>query len=94
MIGKRSDPFHGMVRRHGVLRKFSPAFLNALEFIQDAEGEPTACLRALQVLKELNVDGRRKLPANAPTDFVSPRLRPISATVTGSTGGRGNAPCW
>jgi TnpA family transposase len=77
VIGKRSDPFHGVVRRHGVLRKFSPAFLNALEFIQDAEGEPTACLRALQVLKELNADGRRKLPANAPTDFVSPRLRPI-----------------
>ena len=49
--GKRSDPFHGIVRRHGVLRKFSPVFLNALEFIQDAEGEPTACLRALQVLK-------------------------------------------
>jgi len=42
--GKRSDPFHGIVRRHGVLRKFSPVFLNALEFIQDAEGEPTACL--------------------------------------------------
>jgi TnpA family transposase len=77
VIGRRSDPFHGMVRRHGVLRKFSPAFLNALEFIQDAEGEPTACRRALQVLKELNADGRRKLPANAPTDFVSQRLRPI-----------------
>jgi hypothetical protein len=75
--GKRSDPFHGIVRRHGVLRKFSPAFLNALEFTQDAEGELTACLRALQVLKELNADGRRKLPVNAPMDFISQRLRPI-----------------
>jgi hypothetical protein len=75
--GKRSDPFHGIVRRHGVLRKFSPAFLNSLEFIQDAEGEPTACLRALQVLKELNADGRRKLPVNAPIDFISQRLRSI-----------------
>ena len=75
--GKRSDPFHGIVRRHGVLRKFSPAFLNALEFIQDAQGEPTACLRALQLLKELNADGRRKLPIHAPTEFISQRLRPI-----------------
>jgi hypothetical protein len=77
VTGRRSDPCHGVVRRHGVLRKFSPAFLNALEFIQDAEDEPTACLRALQVLKQLNADGRRKLPANAPIDFVSQRLRPI-----------------
>ena len=75
--GKRSDPFHGIVRRYGVLRKFSPAFLNALEFIQDAEGEPAACLRALQVLKELNEDGRRKLPINAPIDFIAQRLRSI-----------------
>jgi hypothetical protein len=77
VVGKRSDPFHGIVRRHGTLRKFSPAFLGTLNFIQDAEGEPTACLRALEMLKELNADGRRKLPANAPIDFVSQRLRPI-----------------
>lgn len=80
--GKRSDPFHGIVRRHGVLRKFSPAFLNALEFIQDAEGEPTACLRALHMLKELNADGRRKLPAGATTDFVPQRL----GSIVGSGG--------
>jgi hypothetical protein len=60
-----------------MLRKFSPAFLNALDFFQDADGEPTACLRALQMLKEVNADGRRKLPAKAPIDFVSQRLRPI-----------------
>jgi hypothetical protein len=29
--GKRSDLFHGIVRRHGMLRKFSPALLDALE---------------------------------------------------------------
>jgi TnpA family transposase len=77
VTGKRSDPFHGIVQRHGSLRKFSPAFLSALDFIQDTEGEPTACLRALQMLKQLNTDGRRKLPANAPIDFVSQRLQPI-----------------
>ena len=75
--GKRSDPFHGVLRRYGTLRKFSPAFLHALDSIQDAEGEPTSCLRALQMLKELNADGRRKLPAHAPTDFVLQHLKPI-----------------
>jgi hypothetical protein len=30
-----------------------------LEFTQDIEGEQSACLRALQTLKELNATGRR-----------------------------------
>jgi TnpA family transposase len=77
VTGKRSDPFHGIARRHGMLRKFSPALLNALEFVQDVEGEETACLCALRTLKELNAVGRRKLPDDAPTDFVPQRLRPI-----------------
>lgn len=53
-----------------MLRKFSPALLDALELTQDMEGESSACLRALQMLKELNATGRRKLPVDAPTDFL------------------------
>ena len=49
----------------------------ALELTQDIEGEQSACLRALQMLKELNATGRRKLPEDAPTDFLSQRLKPI-----------------
>jgi hypothetical protein len=77
VTGKRSDLFHGIVRRHGMLRKFSPALLDALELTQDTEGEQSACLRALQMLKELNATGRRKLPEDAPTDFLPQRLKPI-----------------
>jgi len=33
-----------------------------------------ACLRALQILKEMNATGRRKLPEDAPTDFLPQRL--------------------
>jgi hypothetical protein len=94
VVGKRSDPFHGIVRRHGTLRKFSPAFLGALNFIQDTEGEPTACLHALEMLKELNADGRRKLPASAPLTSCPSASDPLSARVTRLTGERGNAPCW
>ncbi len=75
--GKRSDPFYGIVRRHGLLRKFSPALLDALEFAQDTEGAPPACLRALRILKELNATGRRKLPEDSPTDFLPQRLKPM-----------------
>jgi TnpA family transposase len=77
VTGKRSDPFHGITRRYGMLRKFSPALLGALEFVQDIEGEASGCLRALRTLKELNAVGRRKLPENVPTDFVPQRLRSI-----------------
>jgi hypothetical protein len=77
VTGKRSDLFHGIVRRHGMLRKFSPVLLDALELTQDTEGEQSACLRALQMLKELNATGRRKLPEDAPTDFLPQRLKPI-----------------
>ena len=46
VIGKRSDLFHGVVRRHGMLRKFSPALLDALEFTQDTENRQSpACVR-------------------------------------------------
>jgi TnpA family transposase/predicted transcriptional regulator len=77
VAGKRTDPFYGVVRRHGLLRKFSPALLDALEFAQDAEGAPTACLRALRILKEMNATGRRKLPEDSPTGFLPQRLKPI-----------------
>ena len=68
VTGKRSDLFHGIVRRHGMLRKFSPALLDALELTQDIEGEQSACLRALQMLKELNATGRcaDRLPTATP----------------------------
>jgi hypothetical protein len=60
-----------------MLRKFSPALLNALELTQDIEGEQSACLCALQMLRELNATGRRKLPEDAPTEFLPQRLKPI-----------------
>lgn len=40
VMGKKSDLFHGIVRRFGTLRKFSPTLLQALEFLPDAEGDP------------------------------------------------------
>jgi len=89
VTGKKSDLFHGIVRRFGALRKFSPALLQTLEFLPDAQGEKTACMSALEALKEMNAAGRRKLPDDTPTDFVSERLRPIIAPE-----GKLNRPAW
>ena len=77
VTGKHSDLFHGIVRRYGTLRQFAPAWLDAVECIAAADGEDPVSLRALGVLKELNAGGHRKVPADAPVDFVPLRLRPL-----------------
>jgi TnpA family transposase len=75
--GAKSDVFHGLVRRFSHLRQFSPVLLRALEFFPDAGDGDVPCLEALRVLKEMNADLKRKLPEDAPTDFIPKRLLPL-----------------
>ena len=72
--------FHGLVRRFSHLRQFSPVLLRALEFFPDAGDGDVPCLEALRVLKEMNADLKRKLPEDAPTDFIPKRLLPFVVT--------------
>ena len=80
VTGKKSDVFHGLVRRFNHLRQFSPVLLRALEFLPDAGDGDVPCLEALRVLKEMNADLKRKLPEDAPTDFIPKRLLPLVVT--------------
>ena len=80
VTGKKSDVFHGLVRRFGHLRQFSPVLLRALEFIPDAGDDEVPSLEAIRVLKEMNADLKRKLPEDAPTDFIPKRLLPFVVT--------------
>jgi TnpA family transposase len=80
VTGKKSDAFHGLVRRFNHLRQFSPVLLRALEFLPDAGDGDVPCLEALRVLKEMNADLKRKLPDDAPTDFIPKRLLPLVVT--------------
>ena len=80
VTGTKSDVFHGLVRRFGHLRQFSPVLLRALEFFPDAGDGDVPCLEALRVLKEMNADLKRKLPDDAPTDFIPKRLLPLVVT--------------
>jgi TnpA family transposase len=77
VTGKKSDAFHGLVRRFSHLRQFSPVLLRALEFFPDAGDGDVPCLEALRVLKEMNVDLKRKLPEDAPVDFIPKRFLPL-----------------
>ncbi len=80
VTGQKSDVFHGLVRRFSHLRQFSPVLLRALEFLPDAGDAKVPCLEAIRVLKEMNADLKRKLPEDAPTDFIPKRLWPLVMT--------------
>ena len=80
VTGKKSDVFHGLVRRFSHLRQFSPVLLRALEFIPDAGDDEIPCLEAIRVLKEMNADLKRKLPEDVPMDFIPKRLLPFVVT--------------
>jgi TnpA family transposase len=80
VTGTKSDVFHGLVRRFSHLRQFSPVLLRALEFFPDAGDGDVPCLEALRVLKGMNTDLKRRLPEDAPTDFIPKRLLPLVLT--------------
>ena len=75
--GKKSDLFYEVVKHFGYLRRFTPTLLGALEFVQEVDGPTLSCMTALETLKALNIDQRRKLPDEVVTDFIPQRLRPI-----------------
>lgn len=75
--GRRSSPFHGVVRQYSAMRRYAPAMLERLNFLGEPEGVETPCLRAIAQLRELNRSGKRKLPADAEAAFIPPRVRSI-----------------
>lgn len=79
VTGKASDVFRGVIRRQNYLRQFTPVLLRALEFFPDSQDTNVPCLKALELLNNLNSNQKRKLPDDAPTDFISKRLLPFVA---------------
>jgi TnpA family transposase len=54
-----------------VLRRYAPQFLDAFEFRSSPVSAPL--MKAVDLLRELNQTGARKLPDDAPRGFVRPR---------------------
>ena len=59
--------------RYRSVRKFAPLLLEHFEF--HAAPAAVELLQALDILRDLNVSGKRTLPAQVPTGFVKPRWR-------------------
>jgi TnpA family transposase len=58
---------------HKHVRRYAPALLEAFDFKAAPSAKPL--LEAVEVLKDMNDKGKRKVPEDAPTSFVKPRWR-------------------
>jgi TnpA family transposase len=76
VTGKRSHLFSAFIDQFNYLRKFSPAFLECLEF-EDSRGTDTPLIHATELLRKMNATNKRKVPEDAPTEFVSKTIRPL-----------------
>ena len=65
------------------LRQFLPDLLTALEFTDTSAARPV--IRAIEALKRMDAEGRWKLPADAPKDFLSDEWRQAIEAVKAHT---------
>lgn len=78
LTGKFSHVFNLVVKRFAYLRRFSPALLEHLHFETESE-QTNGLLKAINILREMNQDNKRKVSQDAPTDFIQEKLKNIVA---------------
>jgi TnpA family transposase len=76
LTGKHSHVLNLVVQRFAYLRQFSPALLQHLQFRLE-EGAQSSVVEAVEFLRQINQENKRKLPDDAPLDFVPKALRPL-----------------
>ncbi|MEL2297507.1 hypothetical protein AAER73_27170, partial [Klebsiella pneumoniae] len=69
------DFLHRIGESYATLRRYAPEFLAVLKL----RAAPAAknVLDAIEVLRGMNTDNARKLPADAPTGFIKPRWQKL-----------------
>lgn len=67
---------------YGYLRQFTPQFLASVEFAGGTAA--SGLLEAVQILRDLNATGARKVPVNAPAGFVPARWAGYLETAAAS----------
>lgn len=75
------DFLHRIGESYATLRRYAPAFLDVLKL----RAAPAAkdVLDAIEVLRAMNADNARKVPADAPTGFIKKRWEKLVMTDTG-----------
>ena len=74
--GKHSHVFYRVLHRYTQLRKFTPAFLEQIT-LEPEHADMDGVLAAIELLRILNRENKRKLPDDAPMDFLPAQLRPF-----------------
>ncbi len=78
LSSKYHDTFNRVVARHSYLRQFAPALIKHLKLQAETENDDSDdLLEAVNVLNQMNIEGRYKLPDEAPLDFIPKKLRPL-----------------
>ena len=78
LSGRRGDVFADVARRHPYLRRFSPSLIGALDFEVDPAGgsaRAEALVASVDVLRAMNEGGKRRVPDDAPTSFLTTSQR-------------------
>jgi TnpA family transposase len=61
-------------KRYGYIREFSPKLLKIMQFRSHQKNDPL--LKAITILNTLNDEHKRKVPDDAPTEFIQKSWRP------------------
>jgi TnpA family transposase len=75
------DHLHLVGENFNTLRRYTPEFLEVLKM--RAAPAAQGVLDAIDVLREMNLTGARKVPDDAPTAFIKARWRPLVLTDAG-----------
>lgn len=72
--GKKSHPFLFFMNRFSYLRQYSPCLLEHLTFNLESEVN-NSIAEGLEIVKNLNKDGKRKIPENTDLSFIPKKLK-------------------
>jgi TnpA family transposase len=88
---KHQHTFERVIARHSYLRQFAPALLKHVQFqIETGNSMTASFLEGVQILHQLNQEGRYKLPDDVPTDFIPKKWLPQVI----QEGGKPNKAAW
>ncbi len=70
------DTFHRVVARYSYIRQFTPALFKNLQLQAEPDSESNDdLLAAVNVINQMNEEGRHKLPDNVPIDFIPKKMK-------------------
>ena len=74
--GKHDEIFPLMMRNFSYLRQFAPNLLDHLP-IESESAENESLLQAINLLRQMNAEGKRKIPDDVSLGFIPTRIRPF-----------------